>query len=94
MDLRFFLDAETGLPHIYDHGVNEAEVEYVLRSYGEEFAGENNSRVKLGRTRNGRLLQVIFVPDETPGSVFVITAYEPTRKTKTAYRRRRRGKRS
>ena len=30
MELRFWLDAETGLPHIYDHGVTEEEVRQIL----------------------------------------------------------------
>jgi len=46
--------------------------------------------VKLGRTSAGRYLQVIYSPDEEPGSVFVITAYELTDTAKRAYRRRRR----
>lgn len=32
--IRYFLDAETGLPHIDGHGVTEEEVEQVLRSSG------------------------------------------------------------
>ncbi|NUQ66262.1 MAG: hypothetical protein HUU20_27695 [Pirellulales bacterium] len=32
--------------------------------------------MKLGQTAAGRYLQVIYVPDEEPDSVFVITAYE------------------
>jgi hypothetical protein len=35
---------------------------------------------------------VIYSPDEEPGSVFVITAYELTGKAKKAYRRRQRRK--
>jgi len=49
-------------------------------------------RAKLGQTSAGRYLQVIYTPDEEPGSVFVITAYELTGKAKQAYRRRRRRK--
>ncbi len=30
MNIRFFLDPETGLPHIYNHEVNEDEVEDIL----------------------------------------------------------------
>jgi hypothetical protein len=30
MDLRFYLDPQTGEPHIYEHGVSEEEVEEVL----------------------------------------------------------------
>jgi hypothetical protein len=48
--------------------------------------------MKLGQTASGRYLQVIYVPDEDPDSVFVITAYELRGKAKTAYRRRQRRK--
>jgi hypothetical protein len=90
MDIRYHLDPETGLPHIFGHGVTEAEVEQVFRNPGEEVAGTRDSRMRLGRTDAGRYLQVIFVPDEDPRSVFVITAYDLRGKAKRAYRRRRR----
>ena len=48
--------------------------------------------MKLGQTAAGRYLQVIYVPDENPNSVFVITAYELHGKARTAYRRRQRRK--
>jgi hypothetical protein len=50
-------------------------------------------RGAVGRTRAGRYLRVIYVPE--PGSVFVVTAYELKGKPLTAYRRRqqRRGAR-
>ena len=78
MDIRFYLDPETGLPHVYGHGVTEEEVEQVLRASGGDVQGGRGSRMKLGRTSAGRYLQVIYSPDEEPGSVFVITAYELT----------------
>ena len=31
MNIRFYLDPETGSPHIYGHAVDEDEVEEVLR---------------------------------------------------------------
>ena len=31
MELRFWIDPETNLPHIFDHGVTEEEVRQVLR---------------------------------------------------------------
>jgi len=36
VDIRFYLDPDTGLPHIYGHGVTEADVEQVLRRPGED----------------------------------------------------------
>ena len=92
MDIRFYRDPETDLPHIYGHGVTEDEVEQVLRASGGDIQGSRGSRMKLGRTAAGRYLQVIYAPDEDPDSVFVITAYELTGKAKRAYRRRRRGR--
>ena len=92
MEVRFYLDPETGLPHIYGHGITEQEVEQVLRVSGGDVRGSQGSRMKLGRTLAGRYLQVIYSPDEEPGSVFVITAYELIGKAKKAYRRRRRRK--
>ena len=92
MQARFYLDPETGLPHIYGHGVTEEEVEQVLRASGGDLQGTGRSRMKLGRTSVGRYLQVIYSPDEEPGSLFVITAYELAGKAKRAYRRRQRRK--
>ena len=92
MEIRFYEDPDTGLPHIYGHDVTEDEVWEVLRSRGEDLPGTRNSRIKLGQTAAGRYLQVIYVPDEDPHSVFVITAYELRSKAKTAYRRRQRRK--
>ena len=48
--------------------------------------------MKLGQTAAGRYLQVIYVPDEDPDSVFVITAYDLQGKAKKAFRRRQRRK--
>jgi hypothetical protein len=92
MEIRFYEDPDTGLPHIYAHGVTEEEVSQVLRTRGEDLQGTRNSRMKLGQTAAGRHLQVIYVPDEAPESVFVITAYELRGKAKTAFRRRQRRK--
>ena len=92
MEIRFYFDPDTELPHIYSHDVREDEVEDVLRRSGEDRPGKNGSRVALGQTRAGRYLRVIYVPDPEPDSVFVITAYELSGKALTAYRRRRRRK--
>jgi Domain of unknown function (DUF4258) len=90
MPVRFYLDPETGEPHIYNHRVSEDEVEDVLRAPGEDRPGREGSRVALGQTRAGRYLRVIYVPDPEPQSVFVITAYELSGRPLAAYRRRRR----
>jgi hypothetical protein len=90
MDLRFWNDPETGQPHIYQHGVTEAEVLQVLLRPGEEFAGRDDSRIRLGQTLAGRYLQIVFVPDVGRISAFVVTAYELSPKAKRAFRRRQR----
>lgn len=90
MDARFYVDPETEEPHIYGHRVTEEEAVEVLCSPGEDRPGSGSSRIAVGRTHDGRCLQVVHVPDPEPGSVFVITAYELTGKPLVAYRRRRR----
>ena len=92
MNVRFYVDPETGEPHILRHGVTEEEAEEVLRNPGEDRPGREGSRVALGQSRAGRYLRVIYVADPEPESVFVITAYELTGKPLAAYRRRRRRK--
>jgi len=63
MDIRFHLDLDTGLPHIYGHGVTEAEAEYILRHPGQDRPGRDRSRHSMGQTSAGRYLRVIYVPD-------------------------------
>jgi len=90
MNVRFYIDPETRLPHIYNHNVRENEVEDVLRKPGEDRPGKEYSRIAIGQTKGGRYLRVIYVPDPVPDSVFVITAYELMGKPLKAYRRRSR----
>ena len=92
MNVRFYTDLETGLPHIHNHGVHEDEVEEVLARPGDDFRGSRSSRIALGRTWAGRYLKIVYVPDPQPGSVFVVTAYEMKGKLLAAYRRRQRRK--
>lgn len=92
MKIRFYIDPETELPHIYNHDVSESEVEDILSNPGEDRPGKQGAWVAIGRTSEGRYLRVIYVPDPEPNSVFVITAYELHGKPLTAYRRRRRRK--
>jgi hypothetical protein len=88
----FYLDPETGQPHIYGHGVTEEEVEQVLRGLGEDLPGSKGTRMKLGQTWAGRFLQVVYVPDSGSVDVLVITAFELRGKAKKAFRRRQRRK--
>ena len=61
MDIRYFVDPETGSPHIYEHGVTEDDVEDVLRRPIEERPGRDGSRVAVGRTEAGRYLIELFM---------------------------------
>ena len=89
MNIRYYIDPETELPHIYRHEVAETEVEEVLLRPGEDRPGREGSRVAVGRTGDGRYLKIIYVPDPAPSSMFVITAYELQGKPLSAYRRRK-----
>lgn len=93
MKLRFYIDPATDEPHIYNHGVEEDEVEDILVRPGEDRPGQEGSRVAIGQTQGGRYLRVIYVPDPEPDSAFVVTAYELRGKPLAAYRRRRRERR-
>ncbi len=92
MKVRFYIDRESGEPHVARHGVSEQEVHDVLARPLEDRPGRDGSRVALGQTAAGRYLRVIYVPDAERDSVFVITAYELGPKAKHALRRRRRKK--
>ena len=90
MDVRFHLDPDTDLPHIYGHGVTEAEAEYIVRHAGQDRPGRDRSRHAMGQTASGRYLRVIYVPDEQGDGVFVVTAWEMRGNELRAYRKRRR----
>jgi len=86
--VRFYIDPVTEQPHIYGHSVGEQEVEDVLARPMEDRITAYEARIALGQTEAGRYLRVIYVTDPTPGSVFVITAYELGEKARKALRRR------
>ncbi len=88
--IRFYIDPQTGEPHIYRHGVKEHEVKEVLAKPGEDRLGHAGARVAIGQTEAGRYLKVIYVPDPRSEELFVITAYELRGKPLKAYKRRRR----
>jgi hypothetical protein len=92
LNIRYYIDPQTELPHIYGHDVVENEVEDVLLRPIEDRPGKEGVRVAIGKTSGGRYLRVVYVPDPEPDSVFIITAYELRGKPLTAFRRRRRRK--
>jgi hypothetical protein len=59
--IRYYIDPEAELPHIYGHDVSEQEVEEVLRRPGEDRPGREGSRITIGRTSDGHYLRVIYV---------------------------------
>lgn len=90
MEIRFYIDPESELPHTSKHGVRESEVIEVIESPLEDGSGTEGTRVAIGQTEAGRFLKVIYVPEAKPESVFVITAYELGPKALKALRRRMR----
>jgi hypothetical protein len=88
--IRYYIDPETGSPHIMNHNVTSHEVEEVLVRPQEDRQGYEGSRVAIGQSEAGRFLRIIYVPDPEPDSVFVITGYELRGKALAAFRRRRR----
>ena len=92
MDIQFYIEPETGYPHIYRHGVEEYEVEDVLYDYIEDWPGRRGTRQAIGQTRGGRYLTVVYRKDPATGGINVITAYDLRGSDLAAYRRRQRGK--
>jgi hypothetical protein len=88
MQIRYYIDPETGVPHIYAHDVDEAEAADVVRKPLEEIGGRGRSVIAIGQTRAGRYLRVIYSPDEDGEGIFVITAYDLPPKQLRALRRR------
>ena len=93
MHLRFHIDPETDEPHIYSHGVDEREVEDVLRRPMEEIRGRGTSVIVTGQARSGRYLKVVCSPDDDGEGIFVITAYDLPPKQLRALRKRLRRRR-
>lgn len=90
MDIRFYIDPETGEPHIHIHQVEEFEVVEILHRPIEDRAGRDNSRIAIGQTKAGRYLRVIYVRDGSDDSIFVVTSYDLSHKERLALNRRRR----
>jgi hypothetical protein len=88
--VRYFVDPQTDLPHIYGHDASELEVEQVLKRPAEDCLGSDGSRLAIGPTSTERTLRVIYASGPEPNSVFVITAYDLRGKSLLAHRRRQR----
>lgn len=96
MKVRFYIDPDTQMPHVHNHGIDEEEVLDVLLNRSDEYVedrvGREGTRVAIGQTTGGRYVRVIYVPEPTEQGVFVVTAYEIQGKPLTAFRRRRKRK--
>ncbi len=88
MQIRFLLDADTELPHIYNHGVREEEVISVIEHPGLLLHANRGSLMALGQTSAGRYLKVIY--REEDDEILVITAFDLRGNALKAYKRRRR----
>lgn len=88
MQIRFYLNPETGELYIHGHAVVESEVAEAFANVLEDGGGEGGARVAIGRTDAGRYIRIIYSPDPEPESVFVITAYDLGPKALWALRRR------
>jgi hypothetical protein len=66
--IRFYIDPETGEPHIYEHGIDEDEVADVLEDPIYDAKAEGTSRSAIGQTR----------PDATCW-LFILATQNPTR---------------
>ncbi len=66
MQLRFYIDPESGVPHIYRHDVSESDVEEVLANAREDRPGRDGARVTIRRTLSGRVLRVFTFLTRSP----------------------------
>jgi hypothetical protein len=86
MHLRFYIDPETDLPHIYAHNVDEQEVYDCILNQYEDIKGKKPMRILIGTTEGGRWLRVVYKPEKA--GYFVITAYDLPLKQKKSLSRR------
>jgi len=59
VEVRFYIDPDTGEPHLRRHGVTEVEAEEVLSKPTEDRPGAEGVRIAIGRTSAGRVLRVV-----------------------------------
>ena len=64
----------------------------VLEAPIEDWPGRDGASIALGQTEAGRYLQVVYVADPVPDSLFVVTAYDLGPQALRALRRRLRGR--
>jgi len=89
MEIEFYIDADTGEPHIARHGVEKWEAIDVLENAEVSYNGRGGTLVAVGQTRSGRCLRVIYRRLGTE-ACRIITAYDLSANAKRALRRKRR----
>jgi uncharacterized DUF497 family protein len=92
MEIRFYIDPETGRPHLEKHGVTMSEAARAWEHAAQDYAGYGGARIALGRASAGRYLKVVYRPLENETGVFIITAYPLEGNELKALRRRMRRK--
>jgi hypothetical protein len=90
MEIQFYRDPESDLPHCLDHGVAEQEVMELFSNAPLRLQGRGDSYLALGQTDSGRYLKVIYRIEDD--AVFVITAYDLRGRALASYKRRLRRK--
>jgi hypothetical protein len=90
MDIEFYIDADTGEPHIARHGVEKWEAIDVLENADASYNGRGGTLVAIGQTRNGRYLRVIYRRLDAGGGCRIITAFDLSANAKRSLRRKRR----
>ncbi len=88
MNVRFYVDPESGEPHFARHRISLEDVVHVLARPLESRPGREGAFTVLGRTGAGKYIRVVYVADAEPDSVFVITAYKIGPHTRRALLRR------
>jgi len=90
MNVRFFIDPETDLPHILKHGVTEEEAEEVVLDPVEDQRTRGDARIARGKAGSGRFIRVVY--SEREDGLLIITAWAMDGNELKAYRRRNRNR--
>jgi 6-phosphogluconolactonase (cycloisomerase 2 family) len=89
MNIEFYIDSDTGVPHIARHRVEKWEAVDVLENAQADYNARDGTRAALGQTRDGRYLRVIYRRLDG-GDRRIITAFDLSPSAKRALRRSRR----
>jgi uncharacterized DUF497 family protein len=88
-----FVWRENNVEHLAKHGILPREAEYIVESARPPYPQMigDDKRIVIGRLRDGRFVQVIYVPSRANVSaVYVMHARELTDREKRRLRRRSR----